>query len=345
MKKLIYLLILVMMISGCAYTKISCKKLLYDMHSKNILTDNEYNQTKMEMAPALYELTYGGWTDTLNAYEGDDQVKKSIFTKLVAYIGEYKKNELDGMVNYRKLIQDAYRRNKITKEEYAQEDKVIKGSEYFTKGIDYQNILAYFKSKVEDNNVSKAEKSVYVKIYNFSLEEYKKALVRQRNNSIFWMSLGAGLSAAGNSMSQQNYQPAIQSGYQPIYTPQYNYIASQPAIVGGGSYTANSIGNFDYVSGSNGYSGTGQQIGDFYYYNDNAGGSYTTQSIGNFDYTRGSNGYSGTGQNIGNFYYYNDNTGLYTGQSIGNFDYISGPNGYSGTGQKIGDFYYYNDNE
>ena len=72
-------------------------------------------------------------------------------------------------------------------------------------------------------------------------------------------------------------------------------------------YTVNSIGNFDYVNGPDGYSGTGQQIGNFYYYNDNRADSYNEQSIGNFDYVTGSNGYSGTGQRIGNFYYYDDN--------------------------------------
>ena len=36
-----------------------------------------------------------------------------------------------------------------------------------------------------------------------------------------------------------------------------------------GNYTVTSIGNFDYVSGSDGYYGTGTQIGSFYYYNDN----------------------------------------------------------------------------
>ena len=33
-------------------------------------------------------------------------------------------------------------------------------------------------------------------------------------------------------------------------------------------YSTQSIGNFDYVTGSDGYSGTGQQIEDFYYYSD-----------------------------------------------------------------------------
>lgn len=35
--------------------------------------------------------------------------------------------------------------------------------------------------------------------------------------------------------------------------------------------------------------------------------SYTVQRIGNFDYVNGSNGYSGTGHSIGGFYYYSDN--------------------------------------
>ena len=36
------------------------------------------------------------------------------------------------------------------------------------------------------------------------------------------------------------------------------------------TYTHQRIGNFDYVTGSDGYSGTGQQVGNFYYYNDNS---------------------------------------------------------------------------
>jgi len=35
------------------------------------------------------------------------------------------------------------------------------------------------------------------------------------------------------------------------------------------NYTQQSIGSFDYISGSDGYSGTGQQIGGFYFYGDN----------------------------------------------------------------------------
>lgn len=38
-----------------------------------------------------------------------------------------------------------------------------------------------------------------------------------------------------------------------------------------GSYTQQKIGNFDYVTGPNGYSGSGQQIGSTYYYHDNQG--------------------------------------------------------------------------
>ena len=33
--------------------------------------------------------------------------------------------------------------------------------------------------------------------------------------------------------------------------------------------TVTRIGNFDFVSGSDGYSGTGTRIGNFYFYNDN----------------------------------------------------------------------------
>ena len=50
-------------------------------------------------------------------------------------------------------------------------------------------------------------------------------------------------------------------------------------------------------------------------------GDYTHQRIGNFDYWSGNNGYSGVGQRIGNFYYYHDNYGSVVGQRIGNFDY------------------------
>jgi hypothetical protein len=50
------------------------------------------------------------------------------------------------------------------------------------------------------------------------------------------------------------------------------------------NYTHQRIGNFDYYSGSDGYSGTGQSIGNFYYYNDNQGNNWTGQRIGNFDY-------------------------------------------------------------
>jgi hypothetical protein len=74
----------------------------------------------------------------------------------------------------------------------------------------------------------------------------------------------------------------------------------------GVSTVVSRIGKFDYVSGSNGYSGTGTQIGNFYHYNDNLGNNYTTTSIGSFDYTSGSNGYSSTGTQIGNFYFLND---------------------------------------
>ena len=49
-------------------------------------------------------------------------------------------------------------------------------------------------------------------------------------------------------------------------------------------WTEQRIGNMDYVSGDNGYSGTGQQIGNTYYYNDNRGGSSSCQRIGNQTY-------------------------------------------------------------
>ena len=52
--------------------------------------------------------------------------------------------------------------------------------------------------------------------------------------------------------------------------------------------------------------GTGYQIGNFYYYDDDSGESYTSYSIGDFDYIDGSDGYSGVGYRIGDFYYYND---------------------------------------
>ncbi len=35
------------------------------------------------------------------------------------------------------------------------------------------------------------------------------------------------------------------------------------------NYTINRIGTFDFVSGSDGYQGTGKQIGSWYFYNDN----------------------------------------------------------------------------
>ncbi len=74
-------------------------------------------------------------------------------------------------------------------------------------------------------------------------------------------------------------------------------------------YATQSVGNFDYVNGPNGYSGSRQKIGNTYYYDDNQGNNHASQSIGNFDYVNGSNGYSGSGQQIGNTYYYDDNQG------------------------------------
>jgi len=35
------------------------------------------------------------------------------------------------------------------------------------------------------------------------------------------------------------------------------------------NYTVTSMGNFDFIHGSNGYSGTGTRMGSFYFYNDN----------------------------------------------------------------------------
>ncbi len=53
--------------------------------------------------------------------------------------------------------------------------------------------------------------------------------------------------------------------------------------------------------------GFGQWIGNMFYYSDySSGNRYTVQRIGNFDYVSGSNGYRGCGQTIGNSYYYND---------------------------------------
>lgn len=64
--------------------------------------------------------------------------------------------------------------------------------------------------------------------------------------------------------------------------------------------------------------------------------SITTQSIGNFDYVNGSNGYRGTGQKVGNFYYYNDNShknnNIKTSQYIGDQKYHSSNGRFLGTG-------------
>jgi len=43
--------------------------------------------------------------------------------------------------------------------------------------------------------------------------------------------------------------------------------------------TKTSIGDLDFVYGSNGYSGTGYYIGNCYFYNDNQGNHYTHYSI------------------------------------------------------------------
>lgn len=51
------------------------------------------------------------------------------------------------------------------------------------------------------------------------------------------------------------------------------------------SYYGYRLGNTDYWSGSNGYSGSGYQLGNQYYYQDNYG--------------------SGSGYRLGNGYYYN----------------------------------------
>ena len=57
--------------------------------------------------------------------------------------------------------------------------------------------------------------------------------------------------------------------------------------------------------------------------------TYTHQRLGSFDYWSGPNGYEGTGQQLGQFYYYHDNYGSGVGQRIGNFDYFNyTPNGY-----------------
>jgi hypothetical protein len=112
--------------------------------------------------------------------------------------------------------------------------------------------------------------------------------------------------AQAYSQSYQS-QPSYYQTYIPTYSPQTAVVVPQYTNSRGGHYTLNSIGNLDYVSGSNGYHGSGHQIGNFYYYNDNQGDRYTMQRIGNLDYISGSDGYHGTGQRIGNFYYYNDN--------------------------------------
>lgn len=53
--------------------------------------------------------------------------------------------------------------------------------------------------------------------------------------------------------------------------------------------------------------GSGYSVGNMFYYNDyTSGNSYSVQTIGCMDYVSGSNGYRGTSQRIGNMYYYND---------------------------------------
>jgi hypothetical protein len=111
------------------------------------------------------------------------------------------------------------------------------------------------------------------------------------------------------------------------------------------NYNVNRVGTFDYVHGNNGYSGTGQQIGSFYYYRDNQGNRYTVNNVGNFNYITGTNGYSATGQQTGNYYYYKDHSGFNSSTNqVGNFDYINGTNGYSARGQRVSNYYYYRDN-
>ena len=109
------------------------------------------------------------------------------------------------------------------------------------------------------------------------------------------------------------------------------------------NFNVHSVGSFDYVNGSDGYSGSGYGLGDSYFFNDNRRGSYTRQSAGSFDFITGPNGYSATGYRIGNSYFLNDNSGnLYTTQSTGSFDFITGPDGLYGSGNRIGNSYFLN---
>lgn len=53
------------------------------------------------------------------------------------------------------------------------------------------------------------------------------------------------------------------------------------------SYTINRLGNTDFVNGSNGYQGYGQQLGETYFYNDSYGSGYANR-LGNttfYNYT------------------------------------------------------------
>ncbi len=108
------------------------------------------------------------------------------------------------------------------------------------------------------------------------------------------------------------------------------------------NYTVIPMGDFDNVSGPEGYRGVGMQAGEFYFYSDSTGKSYTTQELGDYILTFGSGGYSQLEHKSGGIIYSLDNHRQRTfSQDLGDLDLTIGQGRIIGKGQQIGDYYYY----
>lgn len=122
------------------------------------------------------------------------------------------------------------------------------------------NPLLFQKMQSGVDISSLTEQEIYDAIEIAKAEMAREIYNRRVAKSNMFNALGRGLATAGNIFLQNAQQMQQQSQMAIPKTQSY------PS---GRSYTVQKIGDFDYVSGSGGYSGTGQKIGDFYYYRDN----------------------------------------------------------------------------
>lgn len=325
MKKLLIVL-LCLGLTGCA-TSISYKNLVQGMHKKKILTDREYRIIRERLDPAFIERTYKEWVDRVGSYmKATSDSAKRIGIKIANYIKDKKQENLDIKINYSNLLEKAYRNKDLSQAEYEKEKlKIDNDKNFFVKKRKYEEVCKVLLKTIKQKNLAPEKKKIYSKMYNYALEEEKKAIARRQMMAYALIGIGESFGNASSGY-QQSYQ-------QPTYYPVQSSTASTVSYVGGYSQNSYTNANTEYLGqlSSNVYSpnSTSNQYGTY-------GNPYLSKNINN-PYGRYGNPYSS--KSVNNPYTTNapklyDSNGNYRGKLSSNPydpDSVSNPYGRYGS--------------